>query len=159
MAVTSTLLLSVLSFALLSCFLFIYHEMNSSKVSSAISQASFQGLSHKSSVLGQRQQKSIGIGKPKIKFLKGNNSSVDILDIPEIVDRDSEGVLLNDDATNGQARENETDAHHIFEKHEEEKERKGELICNGKPTDSEIIYWKHVPGDDTYESPITPHHG
>ena len=41
----------------------------------------------------------------------------------------------------------------------EPKEQKGELICNGKPTDSEIIYWKHVPGDDTYESPITPHHG
>jgi hypothetical protein len=24
--------------------------------------------------------------------------------------------------------------------------------------DSEVIYWKVVPGDDVYESPITPHH-
>eukprot|EP01036_Dinobryon_divergens_P026489 gene26490-35150_t len=42
---------------------------------------------------------------------------------------------------------------------EPEKERKGLLYCNGKQTDSEVIYWKIVPGDNTYESPITPHHG
>jgi hypothetical protein len=38
-------------------------------------------------------------------------------------------------------------------------ERKGALTCNGKQIDSEVIYWKVVPGDKTYESPITPHHG
>jgi hypothetical protein len=38
-------------------------------------------------------------------------------------------------------------------------ETRGKLICNGKPLDSEVIYWKNVPGDDSYESPITPHHG
>ena len=38
-------------------------------------------------------------------------------------------------------------------------EQKGILMCNGKQVDSEIIYWKIVPGDITYESPITPHHG
>ena len=32
------------------------------------------------------------------------------------------------------------------------------MICNGKRVDSEIIYWKIVPGDAQYESPITPHH-
>ena len=32
------------------------------------------------------------------------------------------------------------------------------MICNGKQVDSEIIYWKIVPGDAHYESPITPHH-
>lgn len=37
-------------------------------------------------------------------------------------------------------------------------ERKGILTCNGKQVDSEVIYWKIVPGDDNYESPITPHH-
>ena len=42
---------------------------------------------------------------------------------------------------------------------EPERERKGLLYCNGKQTDSEVIYWKIVPGDNTYESPITPHHG
>lgn len=37
-------------------------------------------------------------------------------------------------------------------------ERKGLLFCNGSSIDSEVIYWKIVPGDSTYESPITPHH-
>lgn len=38
-------------------------------------------------------------------------------------------------------------------------ERRGRLQCDGKLVDSEVIYWKIVPGDDTFESPITPHHG
>lgn len=38
-------------------------------------------------------------------------------------------------------------------------EQKGLLVCNGTAIDSEVIYWKIVPGDDSYESPITPHHG
>lgn len=38
-------------------------------------------------------------------------------------------------------------------------EKKGQLTCNGVPTDSEVIYWKVVPGDITYESPISPHRG
>lgn len=37
--------------------------------------------------------------------------------------------------------------------------KKGLLICNGQKVDSEIIYWKIVPGDHEFESPITPHHG
>jgi hypothetical protein len=37
-------------------------------------------------------------------------------------------------------------------------ERKGKLVCNGQERDSEIIYWKIVPGDKEFESPITPHH-
>ena len=36
--------------------------------------------------------------------------------------------------------------------------QRGLLFCDGKQVDSEVIYWKRVPGDDTYESPITPHH-
>jgi hypothetical protein len=38
-------------------------------------------------------------------------------------------------------------------------EKVGTLMCNGKNTKSEVIYWKIVPGDNEYESPITPHHG
>jgi hypothetical protein len=38
-------------------------------------------------------------------------------------------------------------------------EKRGLLTCNGQQVDSEVIYWKIVPGDDVYESPITPHHG
>jgi hypothetical protein len=40
----------------------------------------------------------------------------------------------------------------------EEREERGKLVCNGKETESEVIYWKRVPGDISYESPITPHH-
>jgi hypothetical protein len=40
-----------------------------------------------------------------------------------------------------------------------ETERRGLLRCDGKLVDSEIIYWKIVPGDNVFESPITPHHG
>lgn len=36
--------------------------------------------------------------------------------------------------------------------------KRGLLTCNGQRIDSEIIYWKVVPGDNDYESPITPHH-
>ena len=38
-------------------------------------------------------------------------------------------------------------------------EQRGVMICNGKQVDSEVIYWRVVPGDAHYESPITPHHG
>jgi hypothetical protein len=34
----------------------------------------------------------------------------------------------------------------------------GTLNCFGKKINSEVIYWKIVPGDAEYESPITPHH-
>lgn len=37
--------------------------------------------------------------------------------------------------------------------------KKGLLICNGQKVDSEVIYWRIVPGDHEFESPITPHHG
>lgn len=38
-------------------------------------------------------------------------------------------------------------------------EKRGQLICNGTSIDSEVIYWKIVPGDITCESPISPHRG
>ena len=35
---------------------------------------------------------------------------------------------------------------------------RGTLFCNGRRVDSEVIYWKNIPEDREYESPITPHH-
>lgn len=35
---------------------------------------------------------------------------------------------------------------------------RGMLVCNGERVDSEIIYWKQIPSDMEYESPITLHH-
>ena len=34
----------------------------------------------------------------------------------------------------------------------------GKLVCGGEPVEHEVVYWKEVPGDLAYESPITPHH-
>ena len=38
---------------------------------------------------------------------------------------------------------------------------KGSLMCDGVDigATSEVVYWKVVPGDNEFESPITPHHG
>lgn len=33
----------------------------------------------------------------------------------------------------------------------------GTLTCNGEEVKSEVIYWRNVPGDITYESPLFPH--
>ena len=35
---------------------------------------------------------------------------------------------------------------------------RGLLVCKGRKVDSEVIYWKDIPEDSEYESPITPHH-
>ena len=34
----------------------------------------------------------------------------------------------------------------------------GRLVCGGEAVEHEVVYWKEVPGDLEYESPITPHH-
>ncbi|KAJ1460152.1 GDP-fucose protein O-fucosyltransferase-domain-containing protein [Pelagophyceae sp. CCMP2097] len=36
---------------------------------------------------------------------------------------------------------------------------RGKLVCDGAAVDSEVIYWRTVPGDAEYEAPTTPHHG
>lgn len=36
--------------------------------------------------------------------------------------------------------------------------QKGILVCKGERVDSEVIYWRIVPHDIDFESPITPHH-
>ena len=168
MAVTSTILLSVLTFALLSTFLFIYHELNTGKLHlSAGGSSKTPAVSPKSAVLGQRQQLQTQqkqqakqkVGQLRSKVTNVSRTVDSELDVPETQDRDSEGLVVNDDAERKQVRENETDVHHVFEKHEAEVERKGSLVCNGTAIDSEVVYWRVVPGDDTYESPITPHHG
>jgi len=46
-----------------------------------------------------------------------------------------------------------------MEEKDKETAQRGILVRDGKPVDSEIIYWKIVPGDKAFESPITPHHG
>jgi len=35
----------------------------------------------------------------------------------------------------------------------------GKLVCGGVEVSSEVVYWREVPGDVVFESPITPHHG
>lgn len=93
--------------------------------------------------------KPVTPAKPAVRNPPDNEGS-----IVKFQGKDSEGNALHDDAA-----DNSTDPHPVAQWHEEEKERRGTLICNGTKIDSEVIYWKIVPGDDVYESPITPHHG
>ena len=60
----------------------------------------------------------------------------------------------------GNDRENGKDPVLVMDKHQRKAlTKRGVLKCGGQERDSEVIYWKIVPGDITYESPITPHHG
>eukprot|EP01038_Epipyxis_sp_PR26KG_P009771 gene9771-13143_t len=54
--------------------------------------------------------------------------------------------------------ENEIENNRMSKNHSNNSSRRGILICNGSQVDSEIIYWKIIPKDIEFESPITPHH-
>ncbi len=47
----------------------------------------------------------------------------------------------------------------VLSKVEDRRGKRGLLTCNGTQIDSEVIYWRIVPGDNDFESPITVHHG
>lgn len=122
------LLLSLLTFALITCGMFVYHELHYSKTPGPSSKK-FHTL----------------VQKPFFDQRPGGGNSITGQHQEE---PDEEPVAANDDAKVVAA-----------PKDHKSGSRKGELICNGNPVDSEIIYWKIVDEDLTYESPITPHHG
>ena len=63
-----------------------------------------------------------------------------------------DGMIDDDDGVNDDLETLETPTESV------QGEKRGSLVCNGASVDSEVIYWKLVPGDSEYESPITPHH-
>jgi hypothetical protein len=202
-------LLYLMTFCVISCVIFIYHEIHVSRYgSSAITSttggsggstgSTSQMYSKKEVLKPSSDNKASGksiVGKPGIGKIGKSSPTVsktkkeitkaekskptrqqtqqkvndreeeeeedeeeeeeERKDITSMKGRDSEGNAFDD------AKDNGTGVHPVAEWHHEgeQKERKGKLICNGTPLDSEVIYWKTVPGDDIYESPITPHHG
>jgi hypothetical protein len=174
LGIPNFLLVALLFFGIISVGLIVYHEQQAAEVA-----IEAKGDASRKDIHADRGHPILDSAKPKIvplqkrppggskaaQLAKGGAVAATAKKDPKVHSeievaegvfkgKDSEGNALNDDA-----KDNRTDAHPVAEWHEEEKERRGELICNGKPIDSEVIYWKIVPGDDTYESPITPHHG
>ena len=83
--------------------------------------------------------------KNNVKFISSKFSTDKEVDIMDIKKNSSEPLTLPID-------EQKQDA-------EDDGEKRGTLTCEGKQTDSEVIYWKIVEKDKDFESPITPHHG
>jgi hypothetical protein len=46
----------------------------------------------------------------------------------------------------------------IDKQHAKRTSQKGLLLCNDMSIDSEVIYWKRIPGDIEFESHLSPHH-
>lgn len=148
MQLVTILLVAVLGFAGISCIIFIHHEV--------IAKSHSVG---KSSEVGGNK-----LAKPSFRIEIPKLSEKEI-DIP--VEHDQKKSVSEVDEEEKEKIEGSKELHfqnepHLFDKHHNlnnETERKGTLTCKGKQIDSEVIYWKIVPGDKSYESPITPHHG
>ena len=70
---------------------------------------------------------------------------------------DAKGAITGHVSKDSEPVQTEKNEHeHIHYRHDAQR---GVLICNGERVDSEVIYWRVVPHDIDYESPITPHHG
>ena len=173
---------AVALFMLMSVFLLVQHEISlirhgrqTAPLSTSSGNSMKEGLHElfrKRNIIRKEIEKKTEqnskAGKPNvpstIAFRKENHHEiVHELDADQLHlarARESEKEAAGADALHLQEKELEFSEE---EQKEEEKlhpeERKGLLTCNGSLTDSEVIYWKIVPGDNTYESPITPHHG
>ena len=153
MSLQQTVLAAVLMFCLFSVYVIIQHEQRVMGITDYHPFIDTSGL---------------------LKRLKGDSSSMP----PTSMSNQKEVLVLEPDPHQAEAHQSqervdsnvsketsselsekeEINAKHTGESVEEDVERKGLLKCDGKYIDSEVIYWKIVPGDNEYESPITPHH-
>ena len=179
----SIVIYAVALFVLLSVFLLIQHEVSLMNTTHGVPQsdpAASSGKVHLRDIFAKKILKdSDNKASPSkasettatISFTKTDNSKVlHELNIEEL-EHNKEHEIENEVTKDIKHTETELDTNREHKKehekeHEEKveeieqypQEKKGLLTCNGKLTDSEVIYWKQVPGDSTYESPITPHH-
>jgi len=142
MSLKRIILLCTSIFTILTLYTIIQHE---EKVSISESTDYLRKISQR------LEEARLDIQETENSFLKsfqfnGNHSRINTLK-PVIQ------PLIHNEMNKNDMRKNESN------EYDENIERRGELKCNGRLVDSEVIYWKIVPGDDTYESPITPHHG
>ena len=122
---------AVFCFAIFTFFLVVHHEMSvKHHAAPKLSLSSFKNIKVNGGAAKPTNVKIIAAGKNWSASAISSSSS-----------RDNNASILHDNT------------------HNEAEERPGILVCNGKRRYSEIIYWKIVPGDNEYESPITPHHG
>lgn len=133
MELRSIALLSVIVFSVLSMFLVIQHEIHLSSVSSDF--------------LTRTRRKNVHIDPPSAQIMNLTIETPSIIVTTRSKNETHQGVTLRHEYHQ-----------EIIESREDKEEEIGKLVCDGKEIDSEVIYWKIVPGDDVYESPITPHH-
>jgi hypothetical protein len=182
MSLQNIVLAAVTLFVLMSMFLLLQHEHHSMHGNLTSAQSGHHSKLHMTSLFDfkkaaqdayEARMKALekkDTGKPAtavastISFGKGekHGTVVHELDIEQLQrdkEREEKRDIVGADAVDLEAKELEVDAEELKEEAAEHpQEQKGLLKCNGSLTDSEIIYWKIVPGDSTYESPITPHH-
>ena len=177
----STIAAALLIFGIVSSFLFIYHELHYTKEQTVDPFSKLKQLQHRGGVAAidikalpvhenmlPKDFKKLP-GDVQLKLLMEQNKKSEE---NEAYHKQQQGTLENVHGGAEQTTEQLSDdvkkthrnsSHEIStennEANSDPKEQKGELICNGKHVDSEVIYWKSVPGDDRYESSITPHHG
>jgi hypothetical protein len=100
--------------------------------------------------LVQKQDKGAGQEQPLLV-----KSKAELKPSEETRPTRTEERLTDDGELEGEGGE---EALSIAPEDHDEHEKTGALMCDGKDTESEVIYWKIVPGDNEFESPITPHH-
>jgi hypothetical protein len=142
MTLNKAILVSVGTFSLLSLYLFVQHEMQMYSINHNL-----HPISEKYGLLG----------KPRGSFpLQSTNISSNLLVENEITvsltTRPSAQPATQKIISKG------IEDSSAVEKDSVSSITRGKLVCGGKEVDSEVIYWKRVPGDISYESQLTPHH-
>ena len=175
MSLKTTILLSVVVFAMLSIFFLIQHEMQSMISSSEPIKKILlrEGKKHLANKVVEKMGNEMSVEEVEPQFIAAAiQENRDIAEKEETIHKILEGKEGVKAQLNDAVEPSATETLHTLDRYEENKpgiidliddkssvadEKKGLLICDGKPLDSEIIYWKIVPGDKTFESPITPH--
>lgn len=179
MTLKTVLVLTVVTFSLFSLLVFVLHEREAmkspaySKVQSSywrsisrfrFNQSSFSMISMHSP--GEPREAATADSSSQSTHAKRyslfNEKSITSLLAEEeelMVARQADNVLMPEAMWDDGAVEGAETILMIEQEDHDEQEKIGNLMCNGKDIQSEVIYWKIVPGDNVFESPITPHHG
>lgn len=168
MSVLNNMLLLVLVFAIMSIIIFINHELNNAHPKKVVPDwvfkipkpNPFQNLDF------SKEKDNELLPPPGVKASPPSISSPTIhkkIDTHNEEHKESQRQPIK--ATNAVATADSNKKSQVSSKDDDsiyfkddQTEIKGSLMCEGKPVDSEIIFWKKVKGDRRYESPITPHH-
>ena len=166
MSLKITIVFTVVLFSLFSMLIFVMHEQ---QMYSTAAPHSSTGASYVKFMVDSSHRLRFGL---QSMWNETNIHTVDTLATElyeSVVDKLSDigkgGEEIHTDPENPADGD---DGHIMAKEHQEgvqitdadqsKKEQLGTLTCNGTQVKSEVIYWKVVPGDNEFESPITPHH-